>query len=55
MLTHWLHNMDNDNVLSMMRSLGMNNAKDDKVKLIFIPCYLTGDDGVLNMSIMTLL
>ena len=50
MLTHWLHNMDNDNVLSMMRSLGMNNAKDDKVKLIFIPCYLTGDDGVLNMS-----
>ena len=49
-LTHWLHNMDNDNVLNMLRSLGMNNAKGDKVKLILLPCYLTGDDGIMNMS-----
>ena len=49
-LTHWLHNMDHDNVLNMLSSLGMNNAKGDKVKVIFIPCYLTGDDGIMNMS-----
>ena len=49
-LTHWLHNMDDDNVLNRLRTLGMNNAKDDRVKLVFVPCYLTGDDGILNMS-----
>ena len=49
-LTHWLHNIDHDNVLNMLSSLGMNNAKGDKVKVIFIPCYLTGDDGIMNMS-----
>lgn len=36
--------------MNMAQSLGIRNAKGDKVKLIFVPCYLTGDDGVLNMS-----
>lgn len=50
MLTHWLNDMGNDNVLNLMRYLDMNNSKDDKVKVIFIPCYLTGNDGVVNLS-----
>ena len=50
MLTHWLHDMQNDNVLNMLNSLGMHNAKDDKVKVIFVPCYLNGDDGIFNME-----
>ena len=50
MITHWLHNMSHDNVLSMLKYYNMWNQKDDKVKLIFLPCYLTGDDGVFNMS-----
>lgn len=49
-LTHWLNNMDQDRAMSMMRSLGMDNAKDDKVKIIFMPSYLIGDDGIANMS-----
>ena len=49
-ITHWLHNMSHDNVLGMLKYFDMQNHKDDKVKLIFLPCYLTGDDGVLNMS-----
>ena len=49
-ITHWLHNMSHDNVLGMMKYLDMNNRSNDKVKLIFIPCYLTGDDGILNQS-----
>lgn len=49
-LTHTLHNTDSDKVLSMMRYLRMDNGKDDKVKLIFVPCYLTGDDGIINLS-----
>lgn len=49
-LTHTLNNPGNDKVLSMMRFLRMNNDKDDNVKLIFVPCYLTGDDGIVNLS-----
>ena len=50
LITHWLHNMSHDNVLGMLKFLNMWNRKEDKVKLVFLPCYLTGDDGVLNMS-----
>ena len=50
LLTHWLNEQEHDNVMNMAQSLGIRNAKGDKVKLIFVPCYLTGDDGVLNMS-----
>jgi len=49
-ITHWLHNMDHDNVLNMLKYLDMHNGKDDHVKLIFLPCYLTGNDGVVNMT-----
>lgn len=50
MVTHWLNNMSHDNVLDMLKYLDMPNLKDDKVKIIFLPCYLTGNDGVINMS-----
>ena len=50
MVTHWLNNMSHDNVLDMLKYLDMHNLKDDKVKIIFLPCYLTGNDGVINMS-----
>lgn len=49
MLTHRLNNMDEDHVLGMMRALEMYNKTDDKVKIMFVPCYLTGDDGILNL------
>lgn len=50
LVTHELHNMDADCVLNMARHLGIANAPTDKVKLIFIPCYLNGDDEIVNMS-----
>ena len=49
MITHCLHNMSEDKVLGMMRNYDMWNRKEDKVKVIFIPSYLNGDDGILNM------
>jgi glycogen synthase len=48
-VTHWLHNMNHDQVLDMMKYLGMSNAKESRVKVIFVPCYLDGNDGLLNM------
>ena len=49
-VTHWLHNMSHDNVLSMMKYYDMHNRKDEKVKVIFLPCYLDGKDGIVNMT-----
>ena len=47
--THWLHNAGQDSVLGMMNYLDMHNRKEDKVKVIFVPSYLIGDDGIVNI------
>ncbi len=49
-VTHWLHNMSHDNVLGMMKYYDMHNRKDEHVKVIFLPCYLDGQDGIVNMT-----
>ena len=49
-VTHWLHNMGHDNVLNMMKFYDMHNRHDDQVKVIFLPCYLDGHDGILNLT-----
>ncbi len=49
-VTHWLHNMSHDNVLGMMKYYDMHNQKDDKVKVIFLPCYLDGNDGIVDLT-----
>ena len=49
-VTHWLHNMGHDNVLNMMKFYDMHNRHDDNVKVIFLPCYLDGNDGIMNLT-----
>ena len=49
-VTHWLHNMGHDNVLNMMKFYDMHNRHEDQVKVIFLPCYLDGKDGILNLT-----
>lgn len=49
-ITHWLNDMSHDNVTGMMKYHDMWNRPEDKVKLIFVPCYLDGKDGVINIS-----
>jgi len=54
-ITHSLYNQDTDMVLSQMNWLGMHNAPADKVKVVFVPCYLDGHDGIFNMHYYELL
>ena len=54
-ITHELYNMDDDKALSMMRAIGLNNASESRVKVIFVPCYLNGDDGIFNLPYYDLL
>lgn len=48
-ITHDLHNYDSDNIVNQMHWLGLNNHPDSRVKIIFVPSYLTGCDGLLDM------
>lgn len=54
-ITHWLHNMSHDQVLDMLKYLNISNSADSKVKVVFVPCYLDGKDGILNMTYYDLL
>lgn len=47
--THDIFNFDSDNIYQKMRSLGFTNYIEDRVKLVYVPCYLNGSDGVFNM------
>lgn len=48
--THWLNHIEQDKVLNTIKYLGFTNGPDEKVKIIFVPCYLHGHDGVFNKS-----
>lgn len=54
-ITHVLYEQDNDKVLGQMNWLDIHNRPEDKVKVIFVPCYLDGHDGIFNMHYYDLL
>ena len=54
-ITHELHEPWNDRVLGQMDWLNIHNAEHDNVKIIFVPCYLDGTDGVFNQCYYDLL
>lgn len=54
-LTHWINNIENDAIINELKYLDLQNKKDDKVKVIFVPSYLTGNDGIFNMAYYDLL
>jgi len=55
MLTHWLHNMSEDEVLDSLKYFNLWNLPTDRVKVVFVPCYLDGNDGVFNKTYYDLL
>lgn len=54
-ITHWLRNMNHDSVLNQINYLKMGNKTEDRVKIIFVPSYLNGNDGIFNMPYYDLL
>lgn len=54
-ITHSIHNFDSDNIYGKLNYLGLRNENHDKVKVIYVPSYLNGNDGVFNMSYYDLL
>lgn len=54
-LTHGLYDTEHDSILSRAAMSGLTNKVTDKVKLIFVPSYLNGHDGIFNLSYYELL
>lgn len=54
-ISHWLHNMNEDPIISRIHALGFDNSKTSRVKVIYVPCYLNGNDGIFNRSYYDLL
>lgn len=54
-VTHWLNQMEQDKVLNYISHAGFTNSATDKLKIIFVPCYLDGLDGILNKPYYDLL
>ncbi|MDR0368406.1 MAG: alpha-glucan family phosphorylase [Bacteroidales bacterium] len=54
-LTHNLHDADSDPIISMIKKNGLLNNPDDKVKIIFVPSYLNGNDGIFDLPYYDLL
>ena len=53
--THAIYNYYDDAILSRIHQLGFRNEKDDRVTVVYVPCYLNGDDGLLNRTYYDLL
>ncbi|MCD8268890.1 MAG: glycosyltransferase [Parabacteroides sp.] len=54
-ITHWMNLMDQDKVLNYIWHAGFTNQASEKLKIIFVPCYLDGHDGIFNMPYYDLL
>ncbi|HEY9124662.1 MAG TPA: alpha-glucan family phosphorylase [Bacteroidales bacterium] len=54
-LTHNLHYPEHDSILKRIKANGLTPSETNKVKVIFVPSYLNGDDGIFNMSYYQLL
>lgn len=41
---------DQDTILTAFQNAGLDNKPDDKVKVVFYPIYLSGHDGLTNLT-----
>jgi len=48
--THILQNENNDAIVNAFKQFGLTNKKEDKIKVIDYPIYLTGVDGLLDLK-----
>jgi phosphorylase/glycogen(starch) synthase len=54
-LTHGLHYVNDDPVINQLARENIRNIQQETVKVIFVPSYLNGNDGIFNMTYYDLL
>lgn len=53
--THILVDEQNDRIISTLKSSNLSNSPSCRVKVIVVPAYLNGNDGLLNLTYYDLL
>ncbi len=49
-ITHNLHNPTEDPVLGHIHRLHFSNTADSRVMTVYVPCYLNGADGIIDLE-----
>jgi glycogen(starch) synthase len=47
--THRIINEESNEMIKALRAAGLDNREDDKVKVVVMPVYLDGNDGLVNL------
>ncbi len=55
LLTHQLHGIETDQIYNRLHQNHLYNEKDNKVKVVFAPVYLDGNDGIFDQTYYDLL
>lgn len=48
-ITHYLTDYHSDPIIQRIKKNNLRNSPEDKVKIVFIPSYLDGCDGIINL------
>ncbi len=54
-ITHYLHDSEWDPILKGLKDKNLLNTPNSKVKVVFVPSYLNGNDGIFNLPYYDLL
>lgn len=51
--THYIDNEEENEIIKYLIKNGLDNRQDDKIKVIYMPVYLDGEDQLINMPYET--
>lgn len=54
-LTHSLHDSEYDTILNKIKEVGLENEEETKIKVVYVPAYINGNDGIFNDSFYNVL
>ena len=54
-ITHHIEDLYNNRILQSIEENGLGNTANDRVKVIFVPSYINGHDGIFNLHYYDLL
>lgn len=49
-ITHWLNNPGEDPIYNRIHGLNFNGTTHDNTYMIYVPCYLSGTDGIIDKT-----
>ena len=54
-ISHDLYNLNEDRIVNLIKSMGLEDCTNNNVKVILVPCYLDGSDGIFDFHYYDLL